>query len=202
MDYNRRGFQPAVKVLAMSGVAVAVFAGGVLFGRTTAGDAVSDARAARDVECERGDEALAATAAAQLAALVSRRVEGGQAVREAARRLGTGPEVAEEFAGWAEQENPVYRHALFGAAAVKVEARDGDRARVSVDGYWLRSADTAVGAGEVVSAMWTYWVVWRDGRWVPSSPPEAATLPAAAVHKASAFLRISSGYSAVPHVRC
>ncbi|WP_433270702.1 hypothetical protein ACQPZF_10555 [Actinosynnema sp. CS-041913] len=203
VDYiNRRGFRPAARVFAVSGAAVAVFAGGVLIGRTSSVDTVSDVRPARDVGCERGEQALAATAAAQLAVLVSRRVDGGQAAREAARGLGAAPEVADGFAGWAEQENPLYRHALFGATAVKVEARDGDRARVSVDGYWLRSADTAVGAGEVVNAMWTFWVVWRDGRWVPSSPPEATTLPGTAVHKASAFLRISSGFSAVPYVRC
>ncbi|XVV02721.1 hypothetical protein ACQPW3_36020 [Actinosynnema sp. CA-248983] len=155
-----------------------------------------------DVACERGDEAAAAAAAGQLAVLLSRRVEGSGATREAVRGWGAAPVVEEEFGRWAEQENPAYRHGLFGATAVRVARRDGDRVAVSVDGFWLRSADAANGAGEFVGALWTYWVVWREGRWVPSSPPEAVTVPGAHTHKALPFIRAQAGFSGVPYVRC
>ncbi|MEU4806408.1 hypothetical protein [Actinosynnema sp. NPDC023587] len=202
VDYiNSRVLRPVIKVLAVAGAAASLFTGGVLIGRVNA-DQAPVTQTSHDMECERGDDALAATAAAHLAVLVSQRVAGSQAVRDASGRLGARPEVAEEFGRWAEQENPAYRHGLFGATAVKVDTREGDRARVAVDGYWLRSGSTAVGAGEVTSALWTYWLVWRDGRWTPSSPPEATTLPEGAVHKSLAFLRISSGFVGVPYVRC
>ncbi|WP_433264894.1 hypothetical protein ACQPZF_36400 [Actinosynnema sp. CS-041913] len=177
----------------------AVFASGVVVGRQAPTDRPVEGP---DLACERGDEALAAAAAAQLAVLVPQRVAGRQAARDAARALGAALEVAERFGQWAEQENPVYRHALFGATAVKVGERDGDRAQVTVDGYWLRSADAANGAGEFANALWTYWLVWRDGRWVPSSPPEATTLPGDHTGKAAAFIRIKDGFAGVPHVRC
>ncbi|MEU7524717.1 hypothetical protein AB0A74_03195 [Saccharothrix sp. NPDC042600] len=134
--------------------------------------------------------------------LVQRRVAGVGSVREAARELGAAPEVAEEFGRWAEQEDPSYRHALFGAIAVKVQRWDGDRVAVAVDGFWLRSAGSATGAGEFVNALWTYWLVWRDGRWVPSSPPEAVTLPGGHTHRALPFIRAQAGFTGVPYVRC
>ncbi|MFI9811462.1 hypothetical protein [Saccharothrix variisporea] len=145
---------------------------------------------------------MTAAAAGQLAVLLARRVEGASTTREAVREWGAASEVEAEFGRWAEQENPVYRHGLFGATAVRVQRRDGDRVAVSVDGFWLRSADAANGAGEFVGALWTYWVVWREGRWVPSSPPEAVTVPGVHTHKALPFIRAQAGFSEVPYVRC
>lgn len=186
--------------VAAAGAAIGVaLAGCVLIGRSMV-DVPQPVTA--DVECARGDDAVAATAAAHLAVLVPRRVAGARAARDAARELGAAPEVVEEFGRWAGQENPVYRHGLFGATAVKVQRRDGDRVAVAVDGFWLRSADAANGAGEFSGALWTYWLVWRDRRWVPSSPPEAVTVPGAHTHKALPFIRAQAGFSGVPHVRC
>lgn len=198
MSRGRAARTTGIAFLAAATVAT-VFTAGVLIGWSVIGDRM---QAVPDTACERGDVAATAAAAGQLAVLLARRVEGPHATRETVREWGAAPEVEEEFGRWAEQENPVYRHGLFGATAVRVQRRDGDRVAVSVDGFWLRSADAANGAGEFVGALWTYWVVWREGRWVPSSPPEAVTVPGAHTHRALPFIRTQAGFSEVPYVRC
>ncbi|GAA3848876.1 hypothetical protein GCM10022243_13640 [Saccharothrix violaceirubra] len=145
--------------------------------------------------CEREE----AVAAAHLSVLLARRVDGAHAVRDAVRELGAEDGVVEEFGRWAERET--FRHALFGPVAVRVARRDGERVLVEVAGVWLRSADSAAGPGEVADALWSYWLVRRDGRWRPSSVPEVVT-SGSVLHPASAFLRARDGFREVPRVAC
>jgi hypothetical protein len=194
------------KIAALGVAAVALFAGGIAVDRfvftNTDSPSTAVASSIPDEACARGDDALAASAAGQLAELVPVRVKGEQAAQETARKLGAAPEVAEKFGAWAAQEPATYRHAIFGASAVKITKREGDRATVSVDGFWLRSPEAANAGGEFMNALWSYTVVWSEGRWVPAAAPEATTLPGSTTNRALAFIRSQDGYSGVPYVRC
>lgn len=206
VDYTSTRRPNIVKTAVLSVAAVALFGGGIAADRflfPQDKSAVTPSTAPSDTEsCERGDDALAAAAAGQLAELVAARVKGEQATQEVARTLGATPEVVATFGTWANQETSGFTHAFFGPTAFKIGKKDGDRVTVSVDGFWLRSPDAANAGGEFLNALWIYTLVWREGRWVPAAVPEATTLPGATTNRALPFIRIKDGYSGVPYVRC